>query len=120
MPRAASVSPFGILRRLVLNCSRWAVFALTAALLVLGGCGSSALPFNATPIIQNLFPSSITAGSKGFTLFIGGSGFISSSKGVSFAYWNGSPRSTIYNVTTGQLEVQIPASDVAAVNTATV
>ena len=103
-----------------MKCSRWAVFALAATSLVLGGCGSSGLSFNATPIIQNIFPSSITAGSNGFTLFISGSGFISSSKGVSFAYWNGSPRSTTYNLTTNQLEVQIPASDVAAVNIATV
>jgi hypothetical protein len=60
-----------------------------------------------------IVPSNITAGSQDFTVFISGTGFISSGKGVSFAYWNGSPRSTNYNLTTGQLEMRVLASDVA-------
>jgi hypothetical protein len=83
-------------------------------LLLLGSCGGSgSSPFNPTPIIQQLFPSRITAGSDRFTLFISGTGFISGSQGVSFAYWNGSPRSTSLNASTGQLVVSILASDVA-------
>ncbi len=97
---------------------RWAALASLAGLL-LGGCGgSSTPPFDPTPAITNLFPSNITAGSQDFTLFITGTGFVStSSEGATFAYWNGSPRSTTLNVITGELEVQISAADVAAANT---
>lgn len=90
--------------------------ALSAAgiLLALAGCGgNSAPPYNQTPAITLIVPSNITAGSKDFTVFISGTGFISSSKGVSFAYWNGSARSTNYNFTTGQLEMTVLESDVA-------
>jgi hypothetical protein len=97
-----------------LKRSRWGALALLAGLVVsFGGCGTSkAPPFNATPAITNLFPSNITAGSDGFTLAITATGIISSDKGVTFAYWNGSPRSTTYNIVTNQLLVAIPASDI--------
>lgn len=99
-----------------LNGLRWAAFASLAGLLTLGGCGggSSLTATNATPVPQSIIPSNITAGSDGFTAFIKGSGFVSSSKGVTFAYWNGAPRSTTFNASTNQLAVQILASDVAA------
>ena len=101
--------------------SRWAALTAVAGMLVLfAGCSESAPPFNDTPVLQNIFPSNITAGSGGFTLFIQGSGFIANSMGVSFAYWNGSPRSTFFNTVTGQLQVQIPASDVATATSANV
>jgi hypothetical protein len=87
-------------------------------LVLLGGCGGSGLPFNDTPAITNLFPSNITAGSDSFTLFVVGTGFIAGSKGYSFVYWNDSPLSTTMNVVTGQLEVQVPAADVATANIA--
>ncbi|HXJ17323.1 MAG TPA: hypothetical protein VNM68_09025 [Candidatus Polarisedimenticolia bacterium] len=94
---------------------RWAALAAVAGIVLLfvscGGNGGSSP--NPTPIIQQIFPSSITAGSDGFTLFISGTGFVSSSKGVSFAYWNGSARSTNFDATTGQLAVSILKSDVA-------
>ena len=95
---------------------RWAVLASLAGLLMLGGCGggSSLTATNATPVPQSMIPSNITAGSDTFTVFITGSGFVSSSKGVTFAYWNGAPRSTTFNLSTNQLAVQILASDVAA------
>ena len=95
--------------------SRWAALTSIAGMVVLlGSCGGQKAPaFNATPIIQNLFPSNITAGSDGFTLVITGSGFISGAKGVSFAYWNGSPRSTTFDLVANHLVVQIAASDVA-------
>lgn len=94
---------------------RWVLPATLAGLLLaLAGCGgSSAPPYNQTPAISLIVPSNITAGSQDFTVFISGTGFISSNKGVSFAYWNGSPRSTIYNITTGQLQMTVLASDVA-------
>lgn len=98
-----------------MNRSRWAAVVSIAGIVLLGSCGGgNAPPFNATPTITNLFPSLITAGSESFTLSVVGTGFISSAKGVSFVYWNGFARSTTLNQTTGQLEVQIFASDVAA------
>jgi len=98
-----------------LNWSRRAVLASILGILLLGSCSSNnAPPFNATPAISNLFPSNITAGSQSFTMFVVGSGLISSSKGVSFVYWNNSARSTRLNAITGQLEVQISDSDVAS------
>jgi hypothetical protein len=98
-----------------LKRSWWGALALAAGtVVVLGGCGGSkAPPFNATPGITNLFPSNITAGSDGFTMAITATGIISSAKGVTFAYWDGSPRSTTYNPVTNQLLVTIPTSDVA-------
>jgi hypothetical protein len=97
-----------------LKRSWWGALALvTGIVVVLGGCGSSAPTNNATPTITNLFPSNITAGSQGFTLAITGTGLLSSTNGVTFAYWNGSPRSTTFDLTTNQLEVTIPASDLA-------
>ena len=100
--------------------SRWVALIWLAGVLASSGCGSKVPAFNATPVIQNVFPSNITAGSEAFTMSLQGSGFVSGAKGVSFAYWNGSPRSTSFNLTTGQLQVQIPASDVATPNIATV
>jgi len=97
-----------------LNRLRWAAVASMAGILLLGGCGTSAPPFNATPTITNLFPSNITAGSQDFTLFVVGTGYVSGAKGASFVYWNGFARSTTLNQTTGELEVQILASDVAS------
>jgi hypothetical protein len=67
-----------------------------------------------------VIPSNITAGSDSFTIFITGSGFVSSSQGVTFAYWNGAPRSTTFNATTNQLAVQILASDVTATGTGSI
>ena len=99
-----------------MSCWRWAALGSLAGLLVFGGCGggSSLTTTNATPVPQSAIPSNITAGSDGFTVFLTGTGFVSSSKGVTFAYWNGAPRSTTFNLTTNQLAVQIPASDVVA------
>lgn len=103
-----------------MNWSRWAALALIVGILLLGGCGSSAPPVNATPTITNLFPSNITAGSQDFTLFVAGTGLISSAKGASFVYWNGFSRSTTLNQITGQLEVHIFAADVASPGTVNV
>jgi IPT/TIG domain len=95
--------------------------ALGGILLALCGCGgNSAPPYNQTPAITQIVPSNITAGSQTFTVFISGTGFISTNKGVTFAYWNGSARSTNYNLTTGQLEMTVLASDVANPGTAQV
>jgi hypothetical protein len=83
-------------------------------MLLLGSCGGQKKPaFNATPTVTGLFPSVITAGSDGFTMAVTGTGFMSGSTGITFVNWNGSPRSTSFNANTGQLSVQIFASDVA-------
>ncbi len=93
---------------------RWtALLALLMCALLLGSCsssGTSAIIYP-TPVITGLFPSSITAGSQTFTLFISGTGFIS--KPQSQVFWNGSMRTSVLNNTTQQLAVTIMASDVA-------
>ena len=98
--------------------SRWVAFMSVAATLVLlGSCGGQKIPeFNATPTVTSFFPSNITAGSQAFTLIVSGTGFQSNSRGVTFINWNGSPRSTTFNDSTGELSVQIFASDVATAN----
>jgi hypothetical protein len=96
-----------------LKRSRSLALVTVAAILVLGSCGGEKkLPFNATPTVSNLFPSVITAGSDAFTMSVDGTGFISGSQGVTFVNWNGSPRSTSFNSNTGQLAVQVLASDI--------
>jgi trimeric autotransporter adhesin len=88
---------------------RWAVpAALALNLLLLAACGSSTPAPNPTPAISGLFPSEMTAGSQGFTLFISGSNFMSTST----AQWNGSSRPTTYNSASTQLLVTITAADV--------
>jgi len=93
---------------------RWAALSAAGIIALLGGCGSKSgsAAFNPTPIITNLFPSNITAGSDNFTLFVKGTEFMSGGRGTSFAYWNGAARSTRLNAGTGELMVLIPASDV--------
>jgi trimeric autotransporter adhesin len=98
---------------------RWAALASVAGVVLLAGCNNSP-PFNSTPAISNLFPSNITAGSPGFTLSVVGTGFISTSQGASFVYWNGFVRPTTLNQTSGQLQVQIFAADVASPGPASV
>jgi trimeric autotransporter adhesin len=103
-----------------LKRSRWVAFTSVAvALVLLGSCGGGQkIPeFNATPTVTGFFPSNITAGSQGFTMVVTGTGFQSNSQGVTFVNWNGSPRSTTFDDTTGDLLVQIFASDVATANT---
>jgi hypothetical protein len=102
-----------------LKRSRWVAFTSVAvSLLLLGSCGGgSKIPqFNATPTVTGLFPSNITAGSDAFIMSVSGTGFQSNSQGVTFVYWNGSPRSTSFDAATGDLAVQIFASDVANAN----
>jgi hypothetical protein len=94
------------------------MFGMLASLvMIISGCGSgsgstSGQP-NATPIITELAPASITAGSQTFTLFISGTGFISGSTGTTTAYWNGSPRTAVVNTNTNQIALAILPSDVA-------
>jgi hypothetical protein len=106
---------------------RWTAFGVVAVLTVLtSSCSSSngntvapGQP-NPTPVITGLFPSSVTAGSQSFTLFIAGNGFIAGSTGTSTAFWNGSARSAAVNLATGQIAITVLASDVAAPGTSLV
>src|SRR5579863_10599411 len=99
---------------------RWTAFGVVAVLTILtSSCSSSnglsvapGQP-NPTPIITGLFPSSVTAGSQSFTMYIGGTGFIDGSTGTSTAFWNGSARSASVNLNTGQMAITVLASDVA-------
>jgi hypothetical protein len=70
---------------------------------------------NPVPSLTSLIPSSIRAGSASFTLFIYGSGFVTTSQ----ALWNGSSRTTTYH-SAGKLAAQILKSDVAKAGTAQV
>jgi hypothetical protein len=106
---------------------RWTAFGVVAVLTILtSSCSSSngntvapGQP-NPTPIITGLFPSSVTAGSQSFTMFIAGTGFIAGSTGTSTAFWNGSARSAAVNINTGQIAITVLASDVATAGTALV
>jgi hypothetical protein len=59
------------------------------------------------PITRSLFPSSIKAGSRGFSLIVNGDLFEPGAQ----VYWNGSPRATTF-VSSRKLRVEILASDV--------
>jgi len=95
-------------------CLRWtALLAIITGAVLLGSCSSSSNSQpSPTPVITGLFPSSITAGSQMFTIFISGNGFVT--KPPSQVFWNGSMRTSVLNTTTGQLAAVILASDVAA------
>jgi hypothetical protein len=95
--------------------SRLGVPVLIAAMAgFLGGCGSGSTSPIATPTVSTVIPSNVTAGSQNFTMFVTGTGFVDGTQGASFAYWNNSPRSTVLNTATSQLQVTIPASDVVS------
>jgi Tol biopolymer transport system component len=96
---------------------RWEALACAASIVVLlAGCSSYKPPYNDTPVITSLFPSSATAGGPAFTLNVAGTGFVS----TSVVYWNNSQRTTTYNTTTTELSAAITAQDIAAAGTAQV
>ncbi|MGD0402274.1 MAG: IPT/TIG domain-containing protein [Candidatus Acidiferrales bacterium] len=98
---------------------KWtAMAALLALTFVLGSCTSTSTQLPPTPVITGLFPSSITAGSQGFTLFISGNGFVTSPQ--SQVFWNGSMRTSTINKITLQLAVSVLASDVASAGIAAI
>ena len=70
---------------------------------------------NPKPALTSLSPASITAGSAGFTLAVGGTGFVSSS----VVRWKRSDRPTTF-VSSTQLQAAIPASDIVTAGTADV
>lgn len=71
---------------------------------------------NPVPLIHlPLNPDAVTPGSSGFTLTVNGSGFVSGST----VYWNGTSRVTTF-VSKTTLKANIPGTDVATPNTASV
>jgi len=93
-----------------------ALVSVAVMLVLLVGCGSSNQPFNDTPAIISLFPSSATAGGPGFTLNISGTGFIS----TSVVYWNNAAQTTAFNATSTQLSISVTAQQIATAGTAQV
>lgn len=91
---------------------RWGSLILLAAVTTsLVNCSSSNKNApNPTPVITSIFPDSITAGSAMFNIDITGQGFLN--KPASVALWNGSPRTTTFNVSTGHLTITVLAADV--------
>jgi hypothetical protein len=71
---------------------------------------------NRIPLIQNpLVPTSTTTGGAQFTLTVNGNGFVSGA----VANWDAKPRTTTF-VSSSQLTVTIPATDIASSGTAVV
>ena len=93
-----------------------ALVSVAVMLVLLVGCGSDNSPYNDTPAITSLFPSSATAGGPGFTLNISGTGFIS----TSVVYWNNAPQTTAFNTTSTQLSISVTAQQIATAGTAQV
>ena len=90
--------------------------AISLLVLLLAGCSSNSQPFNDTPAITNLFPSSAAAGGPAFTLNVTGTGFIAQS----LVYWNNTQLTTTFNSDTLQLSASVPASDIAGAGVAQV
>lgn len=73
----------------------------------------SELATNSAPTVSAATPASITAGSPNFYLTVTASGSGTPFLPGATAFWNSSPRTTTY-VSSTQLKVAIPASDVAS------
>jgi|SRR5215469_16337469 len=85
---------------------------ITAIVLAVGAFAQ----VNPVPTINGpVIPQAVVPGSAGFTLTVHGANFIPGA----VVNWNGSARSTTY-VSTGQLQAQIPASDVTTAGSALV
>jgi hypothetical protein len=81
-----------------------------------GTLGTSAgSPINPVPTLTGISPLTTTVGSQAITLSVAGRDFI----GQSTVYWNGNALPTTM-VSSTALSAQVPASDLAAVNQATI
>jgi len=70
---------------------------------------------NPVPLLYQTIPVSIKPGSKGFTLTVSGTGFVSGA----VVQWNGTPRTTTF-VSQSEVQATISAKDVAKASTASV
>jgi Tol biopolymer transport system component len=93
-----------------------ALVSVAVMLVLVVGCGNDNQPYNDTPSIISLFPSSATAGGPGFTLNISGNGFIS----TAVVYWNNAAQTTTFNTTSTQLSISVTAQQIATAGTAQV
>ena len=99
-----------------------ATVALAAMVMLLASCSSSGtVAINPSPSITGVFPDTQTAGGSDFTLNIIGTNFLTTSQ----VFWNGScvpaPGScatNLFNVSTQQLTITIPAIDIATAGSA--
>jgi hypothetical protein len=111
-------------RRVELMCPRsFVAVALAATAIFLGSCsGSKTVVPNPTPAISALFPDSATAGGPAFTLSVTSQNGLSVNTFVasSVVQWNGQPRTTTFDLGTGELSASIMASDIATQGTAAV
>ncbi len=83
-----------------------------------GGTSNSlslAINGNPVPTVSSVSPTSVTAGSAGFTLSVTGTGFVQGSS----IYWNGAPRAGS-SITSTQISAQIAAQDIADGGTANI
>jgi hypothetical protein len=104
--------------------SRWAAtVALAAMFMLLASCGSNTGTVNPGPSITGVFPDTQTAGGADFTLNIIGTNLLTDSQ----VFWNGScvfaPGTTmcatnLFDVSTQQLTITIPAIDIATAGSA--
>ncbi|MGO9084748.1 MAG: FG-GAP-like repeat-containing protein [Candidatus Sulfotelmatobacter sp.] len=84
--------------------------------LALNGLGGTAQAQNPVPLINlPLVPDAIAPGRSGLTLTVNGTGFVSGS----VVKWNGNPLATKF-VSSSQLTANVPASEIAKPNTASV
>jgi hypothetical protein len=72
-------------------------------------------PTNPVPVLNSIAPTSVAAGSGGFTLTVNGNGFVSSS----VVRWNGADRPTAF-MSVSQLQTTISTADVASAGSAAV
>jgi len=100
-----------------------ATVALAAMVMLLASCSSSTVTVNPSPSITGVFPDTQTAGGPDFTLNIIGTNFLTTSQ----VFWNGScvpaPGSmacatNLFNVSTQQLTITIPAIDIVTAGSA--
>ncbi len=90
-------------------------FSITVFNPVPGGGASAAVNLSVTPSITTISPSSVRAGSPGFTLTVDGAGFVVGT----VVRINGLDRSTTF-ISSIKLTASIPAADIANVGTSSI
>ena len=99
---------------------RYVLFFLSGLVGLTVGCGTGSSPSvtgqsGTPPVLTSITPATATAGSTGMVLTATGSSFVPGSE----ITWNGTERATLY-VTSGSLQMNLSASDLATASTAQV